>query len=73
MKSEDSGENHPHNPLFPLSDILGKRREETNMLEQKTVTCPHCGSQRYFKDGMRNTHSGKIQRYLCRDCGHRFS
>jgi transposase-like protein len=37
---------------------------------RKVVTCPECGSQRNCKDGM-NTE--KIQRYLCWDCGYRFS
>ena len=36
-------------------------------------TCPECGSRRNFKDGLRKTQSKEIQRYLCRDCGYRFS
>jgi transposase-like protein len=40
---------------------------------RKTVTCPDCGSQRNCKDGTRNTTTGKIQLYLCHDCGHRYS
>jgi integrase len=35
--------------------------------------CPECTSQRLFKDGVRKTISGDVQRYLCKDCGFRFS
>ena len=35
--------------------------------------CPECGSNRFYKDGLRYTNEGRIQRYLCRDCGYRFS
>jgi integrase len=36
-------------------------------------TCPECGSDRFYKDGLRYTNEGQIQRYLCRNCGYRFS
>jgi integrase len=36
-------------------------------------TCPECGSDRFYKDGLRYTNEGQIQRYLCRECGYRFS
>ena len=35
--------------------------------------CPECGSQRTWKDGIRYTNLGEVQRYVCRDCGYRFS
>jgi len=35
--------------------------------------CPQCGSQKTWKDGVRKTIFGDVQRYLCRDCGFRFS
>ena len=35
--------------------------------------CRECGSQRVWKAGIRYTPFGEVQRYLCRDCGHRFS
>ncbi|MEM2687947.1 MAG: tyrosine-type recombinase/integrase [Thermoproteota archaeon] len=38
------------------------------------VQCPSCGSNRLFKDGWRKLADGsKAQRYLCRDCGYRFT
>lgn len=36
--------------------------------------CPECGSARLYKDGLRYLADGtSVQRYLCRDCGYRFS
>ena len=37
------------------------------------MQCPECGSTRICKDGARYTNEGQVQRYLCRDCGFRFS
>ena len=36
--------------------------------------CPECGSRKVWKDGLRRLADGsKIQRYICRTCGYRFS
>jgi len=35
--------------------------------------CPQCRSQRVWKDGLRETARGSVQRWTCRDCGYRFS
>jgi integrase len=36
--------------------------------------CPQCGSQKTWKDGLRYSLTGdSIQRWLCRNCGNRFS
>ncbi|MEM2936276.1 MAG: hypothetical protein QW231_03770, partial [Candidatus Bathyarchaeia archaeon] len=35
--------------------------------------CPECASNRVWKDGLRKTGNGQVQRYLCRSCGFRFS
>jgi len=37
------------------------------------LKCPLCNSQRIWKDGIRYTKDGDVQRYICRSCGHRFS
>ena len=37
------------------------------------LQCPECTSQKLYKDGVRPTNSGDVQRYLCRECGYRFS
>ena len=37
------------------------------------VSCPQCTSQRLWKDGLRKTPVGEVQRHLCRECGYRFS
>jgi len=35
--------------------------------------CPFCNSHRIWKDGLRYTKDGEVQRFICRECGHRFS
>jgi len=35
--------------------------------------CPNCRSPRIWKDGLRKNPSGAVQRWICRDCGYRFS
>ena len=36
--------------------------------------CPECGSQRLYRAGLRYLADGSsVQRWLCRDCGYRFS
>jgi integrase len=35
--------------------------------------CPQCGSPRVWKDGIRDTDLGPLQRWICRNCGRRFS
>jgi len=37
------------------------------------LACPECNSQKIWKDGLRRTVIGEVQRWLCRDCGFRFS
>jgi integrase len=41
--------------------------------EHASRECPSCHSKRFWKDGIRVTKNGLVQRYICRDCGHRFS
>ena len=40
---------------------------------QNKPTCEHCKSNNIVKNGKRNNKSGIINRYLCKDCGHRFT
>ena len=35
--------------------------------------CPSCGATRIWKAGFRYLPNGKLQRYQCRKCGHRFT
>ena len=37
------------------------------------LKCSECNGSRIYKDGFRYTNDGQIQRFLCRDCGFRFS
>jgi len=40
---------------------------------QPPIKCPECNSSNKWKDGIRYTNTGQIQRFICRDCGYRFS
>lgn len=41
---------------------------------QELPVCPECGSSRLYRDGFRYSNGGEpTQRYLCRNCGYRFS
>jgi integrase len=61
--------------------ILDNRAEPVNgELEQvisscvPSLTCPQCKSTKLWRDGLRHSIFGdEIQRWLCRDCGMRFS
>jgi len=42
--------------------------------DQPQLQCPECSSKRLYKAGLRYLSNGAItQRWLCRDCGYRFS
>jgi len=44
------------------------------MREALTLKCPECGSNRLYRDGWRRLADGSAaQRWLCRECGYRFS
>ena len=37
------------------------------------LVCPEYNGSRIYKDGFRYINEGQVQRFLCRDCGFRFS
>jgi integrase/recombinase XerD len=41
--------------------------------EKASRECPNCHSKRNWKDGIREIKNREIQRFICRDCGFRFS
>jgi integrase len=41
--------------------------------EKASRKCPSCHSNRNWRDGKRKTKNGSVQRFICRDCGVRFS
>jgi len=69
-----------HSEDCASSRILDKKRLSNNGKlgtvqphPPKQLRCPECGSERLYKDGLRYTKQGEVQRYLCRGCGYRFS
>jgi integrase/predicted RNA-binding Zn-ribbon protein involved in translation (DUF1610 family) len=62
---EDAGFSNWANPQPP------KSRPES---PEKGLKCPECGSERLYRDGLRRLADGsQTQRWLCRECGFRFS
>jgi integrase len=56
----------------PASFIIEPSGKQSSM-RSSPPWCPECGSSRLYKDGLRHTNEGQVQRFLCRDCGYRFS
>jgi integrase len=68
--------------LTTISHTFGKkaahpefaRNSEPQGPQKPCSSCPQCGSDRSFKNGSRYSKEGrKVQRFLCRSCGFRFS
>jgi len=62
---------HNNEHTWHSGESEGKLEPETPAAQPPK--CPECGSQRLFKDGLRYTALGPVQRYLCRDCYRKFS
>jgi transposase-like protein len=73
MDCDPTGE-IPHNSTFFEVQIwLRSEMKGLGMNSEDEIVCPDCGSRRCWKDGIRYTRYGEVQRYMCRDCGYRFS
>lgn len=40
--------------------------------DEPVLACKFCGSENIVKRGYRNTQRGKVQRFFCKDCKHKF-
>lgn len=47
--------------------------EAPKEVEFKPANCPSCNHENVIKSGVRKTQRGDVQRYHCKDCGHRFT
>jgi integrase len=80
---EEKGRAAPQNNWKPETSslLLGSGPElpaapassNTTTTTAPAPRCPECGSQKTWKDGLRYTFYGEIQRYICRNCSYRFS
>jgi len=75
MPEAEVGENRI--PIFRASTkkrlMLGQPLRRSLKLQPK-LACPECHSEKLYKDGLRYLADGSsVQRWLCRDCGYRFS
>ena len=68
----------------PIKDIIqivkdNKKDDEKNLKNNKEniievrLKCDKCGSTQIVRNGRRNNKSGIINRYLCKECGFRFT
>ncbi len=67
-----------HTNVGSTKRMLGKssRKAEqaySSSSDTQAIKCPECTSQKAWHDGIRHTNHGDVQRYLCRNCGYRFS
>jgi len=54
--------------------VAEQTRKTSPAPKQPQPRCPQCGSKRLYKDGLRYLRDGStVQRWLCRNCGYRFS
>jgi|SRR5271157_4835899 len=64
---------------FHDESILDEAREKNGKLDNscplaQPPKCPQCSSERTYRDGLRYLTDGtNIQRWLCRQCGYRFT
>jgi len=68
---------------FHNETILDKKRQSPSRklarldspdAQLSVQSCPQCGSDRLYRDGLRYQRDGSsVQRWLCRSCGYRFS
>ena len=61
-----------HKDAYSAKRVKNGKSDESRPA-QPPISCPTCGSTRTWKDGLRYAGSKPTQRYLCRDCGYRFS
>jgi integrase len=65
---------HKESVLDEASLNTNRKLENQSSPLAQPPKCPLCGSERLYKDGLRYFNDGSdIQRWLCRDCGYRFS
>lgn len=53
--------------------FLQEHELQTLRRNSASQVCPTCKNENSWKDGFRKTVNGKVQRFLCRECGFRFS
>jgi len=56
-----------------LDKKAGSGKSARKRPAQPPIKCPECDSLKTWKDGFRYTSLGPMQRYICRNCGYRFS
>jgi len=78
-RSSQSGLNNgklglPNPAAQPLNRLQPQTPKEKTEKPKTLGKCPQCSSTSLYKDGLRYLSDGtSIQRWLCRNCGYRFT
>ncbi|MEM2352374.1 MAG: site-specific integrase [Thermoproteota archaeon] len=75
-KAENSdSERKPYHPGITEGDYRAyPQPPKSRPKRPENLKCPECGGERLFRDGLRRLADGSAtQRWLCRECGYRFS
>jgi integrase len=60
--------------MIKMSEQAPVEKPAFTIEAENGLRCPECGSIRLYRDGLRYLTDGStVQRFLCRDCGYRFS
>jgi integrase/transcription elongation factor Elf1 len=71
LRADVDTETPPNEPQPDVTDIIPTARKT---VYRKKVQCPECSSSKVFRNGVAySSFDVKIQRYICRSCGRRFS
>ncbi len=80
MRGERSQDAHgQHQPILhagsnPAPATTDTTYNEAYDVRGKKLVCPECGGSRLYRAGFRYLYDGApVQRWLCRDCGYRFT
>jgi transposase-like protein len=69
-----AGAKNPSGRSDPQGSAGTSPHKPSSSTRDPEIRCPECSSNRVWKDGLRQTSTGRqVQRYICRDCGFRFS
>ncbi|MEM2514477.1 MAG: tyrosine-type recombinase/integrase [Candidatus Bathyarchaeia archaeon] len=74
-KAEGNSEINPyHLKTAERDDWTCPQPPKSRPKRPENLKCPECGGERLFRDGLRRLADGSVtQRWLCRECGYRFS
>jgi len=61
------------NANSPIKQVNTNGKSDITVGLHQPPKCPQCSSTKVWKDGFRRSDYGLVQRWLCKNCGYRFS